>query len=335
VSVETLPTTSPERRGLSTKELLAGGLIAATLGLAYAPNFNFLSGIWRTDPNYSHGYLVIPIALMVLWLRQSSLDRSRVAPKWWGWVLLAGVFALRSYFYEANEIWLEDATIPLAVASLALAFGGWTLFVWSLPAIIFMGFMLPLPNRFNVMLAYPLQRLATIGSCDLLQMLGLPVLPEGNVIIIGMKRLEVARACNGLSMLLSFLTLITAAAILIPRPVFPDRVALLASAIPIALVINILRISTTGLCFYFYGTDEILLPLINYRLPHDWAGYLMMPAALVLMFLELRILSWLFVTDEPRAPEVATFGRGASTENRVVKKAPDPNGRVEGGGVED
>jgi exosortase len=328
--VETLSPMSSQRPALGVKELAAVALVALGLGWAYAPTFIYLSQIWSSEPNYSHGYLVVPIALLILWLRLGSLDRARLAPKWWGWVLLAGVFALRTLFYELNDVWFENATFPLAVASLTLALGGWTLFRWSLPAVAFLYFMLPLPHRINETLAGPLQHLATVGSCDVLQTMGLPAVAEGNVILIGLSRLGVAEACNGLSMLLSFLTLITATAILVRRPIW-DRLILLASAIPIALVSNIMRITITGLCYYIHGTDEMALPF-GIKLPHDWAGvYLMMPIALVLMWLELRVLSWLVVEEDVPEPAPA-FGSMAPSVYRAAKKEP---GRAAGGIVSD
>ncbi len=297
------PSSTPERPALRGVELAAFGLVLLALGWAYAPSFLALSRIWAGDPNYSHGYFVVPFALAILWLRLPQLDRSRLAPSWWGWALLVGVFALRTLLYQINEQWGEDATIPLAAAGLALAFGGWPLLRWALPAVVFLGFMLPLPHRLSTILAYPLQRLATVGSCDILHVMGLPVLAEGNVILIGGGRLEVARACNGLSMLLSFVTLITFLAILIRRPIW-EKIILLASAIPIALVVNVLRITITALFVNRYGTDEVL------GLPHDWAGYLMMPMALVIVFfVELPLMSWLVIEpDEEAEGPPPTFG---------------------------
>ena len=80
--------------------------------------------------------------------------------------------------------------------------------------------MMPLPPSLNTFLARPLQDLATLGSTTVLHLMGLPVLAEGNVIYIGMEQLEVERACNGLSMLQSFVALIAATTILIDRPVW-------------------------------------------------------------------------------------------------------------------
>lgn len=75
-------------------------LTAATLvlGLAYGPNFRDLQSIWSADPNYSHGYLIIPIALIILWRRLSDIPavpspNTLLAP-WWGWVMLCAVLAL-------------------------------------------------------------------------------------------------------------------------------------------------------------------------------------------------------------------------------------------------
>ena len=131
--------------------------------------------------------------------------------------------------------------------------------------------------------------MATLGSLALLQALGLAVFAEGNVIIVGSHPLEVARACNGLSMLLSFVTLITAAVLLVRRPLW-ERGLLLISTIPIALISNILRITVTAWSYHRLGYETTLI--------HDWAGIGMMVVALVLLSLELRLLSWLFVEVE-------------------------------------
>lgn len=269
---------------------VAALLIAVVgLGWAYAPSFANLVDRWTRDDNYSHGFFVLPICAIILWQRRDRLDGRLFAPRWWGLLPLIALLAGRSWLFERNDQWLESASIPLAAALVVLALGGWRLLGWVWPAIAFSCFMIPLPSRFNNLLAGPLQTLATIGSVTLLQATGLPVISEGNVIIVGGERLEVARACNGLSMLLSFATLITAMVVLVRRPV-RERVALLLSIVPVALLCNILRIAVTAWATYLSGHAVEAV--------HDWAGLAMMPVALVLMWLEVRVLSWVFVEVE-------------------------------------
>jgi exosortase len=288
----------PVRRSSSSFLVLAFVVIAAGLGWAYAPSFAMLFDRWRRDDNYSHGFFVLPIVAIILWQRRGPLiawQRRRrigarpIVPGWWGVIPLVALLAGRVWLFERNDQWLEAATIPLAAALAVLALGGWRLLGLTWPAIAFSCFMLPLPSRFNASLAAPLQTLATLGSVTLLQATGLPVIAEGNVIIVGGERLEVARACNGLSMLLSFATLITAMVVLVRRPI-RERIALLLSIVPVALLCNILRIAVTAWATHLTGHPVETV--------HDWAGLAMMPVALGLMWLEVRVLAWVFVEVE-------------------------------------
>jgi exosortase len=272
-------------------DAITAALVIGALGWAYAPGFSGLIGQWRSDPNFSYGFLVIPIALGIFWSRRGMLDRAKMRPRWWGFLPLLAVVAARYPLYEWNEQYVETATIPLVTAGLALALGGWHLLRVGLPAIVFLFFMLPLPPSWNQTLSGPLQGLATNGSVMALQLLGMPVMSEGNVIVIGDNKLEVERACNGLSMLLSFVTLITAMAILVKRPVV-ERVVLLLSAVPIALVSNIIRITVTAVAYHWFGQE------VGERAAHSLAGWLMMPLALVMVWIELAIMAWLVVEVE-------------------------------------
>ncbi len=272
--------------------------LVATLYWAYAPNFAFLFWRWWNDPNYSHGFFVIPIALMVLWQRRERFDWDRLRPTWVGLVALAGVLALRAMLYEQNQQWLESATIPLAVAAMVLTFGGWRLLWWAAPALVFLYFIMPMPAAFNEFMASQLQYVATVASCSVMQALGLPVLAEGQVLHVGSQPMEVAAACNGLSMLLTFLTLI--AAVILLADLNPwEKLLLALSAVPIALISNILRIVVTGWAFYQFGSETVVFPGWTIeRLTHDPAGWAMMPIALGLVWLELRLLAWLMVEEE-------------------------------------
>ena len=151
--------------------------------------------------------------------------------------------------------------------------------------------MFPLPPRINELLALPLQTLATRGSNQLLGMTGLWVIAEGNVLFINDQPLEVAEACNGLSMLMTLAATVVAAILLVPMSPWKRVVAAL-SAVPIALGCNILRIMMTAWCYQKYGAK------IGGPFAHTLAGWLMMPMALVFVGLELAILSWMVVEEE-------------------------------------
>ena len=250
----------------------------AVLGWAYWPNFQYLYSIWDFEPNYSHGKLVIPIALVILWQRLADTKVRWTVGRgpWWSWVVLVLILAVRILAYENYSLWLETATFVPAVACLMLTLGGWPLLQRGWPAVVFLLFMLPLPQFANNMVSLPLQRIATLGSVFVMQLTGLMARAEGNVILVDLahnpKPLEVALACNGLSMLMTLAATVTATVILIPLPTW-KRLVVLASALPIALVSNIIRIVATGWCYHLIQGEkakEYGARLVG--LSHDAAG---------------------------------------------------------------
>jgi exosortase len=226
-----------------------------------------------------------------------------VLAPWWGWVFLAMVLLLRAGAYERGSEWLENATIIPAIVALTWSFGSWPLLRRVWPAIVFLVFMLPLPQKINNGLALPLQSLAASSSRFLLQLTGMWVIQEGNVINLatahGMDRLDVALACSGLRMLMTMAATVTATVILLPLPRW-KQIVLILSIVPIALVSNMARIVATGWCYYLFTGEGAR------HWAHDWAGWLMMPLALALIGLELGILSWLVPKesedDQPVVP---------------------------------
>ncbi len=256
----TSPGSDPSRYAQSKWALLAA---TVALSVAYAPNFRDLLSVWEADPNYSHGYLIIPIALVILWRRLSDKREEGgptwVGPRWWGWIVLCAVLALCAIAYERASQWVETATIVPVIACLTWTLGGWPLVRVAWPAILFLVFLFPLPPGVNDSVALPLQRIAATGSCFLLQLTGLWAVQEGNVIHLatphGNVPLDVALACNGLRMLMTMAATITAVIVLIAIPTW-QRLTLLASTVPIALLSNMIRIVVTGWCFYLFTGAE-------------------------------------------------------------------------------
>jgi exosortase len=161
--------------------------------------------------------------------------------------MIAGSIGLRMgaarAFMETVDAW----TMLVWLAGVVWLFGGWRVMYWSLPSIGFLWFMMPLPFRIERQwLSHPLQGVATRMSCWVLQSLGQPALPVGNMILLQDDRLEVEQACSGLRIFMGIVALAFAYCILVRRSWW-EKLLLLASAVPIALVANCIRIVCTGL----------------------------------------------------------------------------------------
>jgi exosortase len=261
-------------------------LLCPVLGLAWAFGNTFvdLQRTWGTNPQYSHGYLVPVFALYLLWTRRDRLDRAALRPGWLGLPVLALGLGLRLYGSYFFYTWLEMVALIPCIAGLALTLGGRAAWRWTWPAVLFLAFMIPLPYRVATAMSGPLQRLATVTSTFVMQTCGLPALAEGNVILLNDAEIGIVEACSGLRMLVVFFALATAVALVARRPLL-DRLIVLASAVPIALAANIARITATGALHEF--TDSATANAFF----HDVAGWFMMPLALLMLGLELKLLA--------------------------------------------
>ena len=271
----------------------APAVVAAAAAWSYAPELRWLRDAWSNDPDYSHGYLVAPVAGFILWLRLRRSD-GKVAPPWqWGWAVVVVSLAARAFFFDRGNTWAEAMTLLAAAGGLTLTLGGWRLLERVWPSIGYLVFMIPLPNRLNGLLSQPLQSLATDGSVAVLRLTGLWVISEGNVIYVGQHPVQVAEACNGLSMMMCLAATVVAAVLMVPMSAWM-RALLTVSVVPIALASNIVRIVATTWCVARMGPGD------GARLAHDAAGWLMMPLALLMVGLELFLMTWLVVEEEVR-----------------------------------
>ena len=263
-------------------------VLAVCLLWAYWPTILDMSFTWYANPQYQHGFLVPIFAGFLLYMRRHKLDVAAMKPSFWGLALVGVGLGMRLYGTYSYFISLDAISFLPVVAGLVLLLGGMAAWRWAWPAVLFLGFMIPLPYFAAVAMSGPLQRLATVTSTYVMQTMGLPALAEGNVIMLNEHRIGIVEACSGLRMLVVFFALSTAVVLVSTRH-WIDRGLILASAIPIALISNIFRVTTTGV-MYNLGYSELASHFF-----HDVAGYLMMPMGLGLLWLELAVLARLIV----------------------------------------
>jgi exosortase len=270
---------------------------------------------WSTDPSYSHGWLVPLFAVVVLWLRRKQLTASEPKPAVWGLALLGGGIALRLFGAWFHYAFLDAIALLPCVAGVLVIAGGWRALKWSWPAVAFLAFMIPLPHRASVALGEPLQALATVSSTFLLQTLGMPAIANGNVILLNDHEIGIVEACSGLRMLVIFFALATGLCLVIKRPIW-EKVVIVASAVPIALVVNLIRITTTGVMYEVAGDEWA------HAVFHDLAGWLMMPLALGMLALELLVLKNLFLPAVVTEPVKLVSGQRTPTPTATPSPSP-------------
>jgi exosortase len=266
------------RRHAGRLAALVAVVSGAFLLWAFWPSLVELAEVWESDPQYSHGFLVPAFSLVLLWLRRDQLRKTELRPSYWGLLILAAGCAVRlagGYYYY---FWPERIAFLPVLVGLVVTLGGWGLLRYSWPAIGFLVFMFPLPSGLATALGNPLQRIGTLASSYLLEVLGIPAVTEGNIILLRDVDLGVIEACSGLRMLITFFAASAAVALLVKQPLWV-RIPLFLSAAPIAVLVNVLRITVTGLLHETVGTRIANLVF------HDLAGWLMMPAALALLWL--------------------------------------------------
>jgi exosortase len=288
------------------KTVVLAVAFAVVVVWSYWPVFAGMVEKWAADPQYSHSYLVPLFSLYLLWYGRALAAPAASGPSWWGIPVIAvGVLSRLAGAYVYFD-WLEAMSLLPILAGAALLLGGWWALRWSWPAIAFLAFMVPLPFSVETALSQPLQRVATQVSTYVLQLLGRPAFAEGNVIVVGEARIGVVEACNGLGMMLLFFALSAAVAILSRRSVV-ERILVVASAVPVAVAANVARVTVTSFIYDTLGSrwaDVVF---------HDLAGWLMMPLALGMLWLELWVLGRLFLDAAgPTRPVVTLRSRRTS-----------------------
>ncbi len=218
----------------------------------------------------------------------------------WGLAVLGVGIAMR--FLAAYDFYTLVGALALlpTLAGIALFVGGTRALRWALPSILFLIFMIPMPGAISDLLAQPLQHIATSSTIYLLQVLGIPATPEGNIIVLTDGRINVVEACSGLRMLMLFIAVSTAVAMLVHRKLW-ERLLLVVSAVPIALAVNILRITATAV------VHELISPEAGDVVFHQAGGLLMGPFALAILWLEMVFLDHALVTP-PSGPLVLQSG---------------------------
>jgi len=282
-------------------------LLLAIMAWSYWPVMADLLNVWQRSDDYSAGQLVPLIALFLVWREKKLLRECSLVPCWAGGIaLLLLAQTARAYGFLLARASFERHSMVLTLAGLVLMVAGWQVFRRVLWILLFLLLMFPLPSLVHNLISGPLQRIATTGSVFLLEAFGVNVNQQGNTMILnGNTPLGVAEACSGLRMLTAFIIVAAFIAYMVKRSRW-QKAVLLLSSIPVAIACNILRIVVTAVLMLYAGTE------VADKFFHDFAGLVMMPASVLLIFGELWLIDKLTVS-EPEPQQVHARARTKST----------------------
>jgi len=245
------------------------GLYEAWFGLANSDN--------------SYGILVPFISLYFVWEKRTTLKQTAMTSSLPGLVLLAASLLLFLISYAGGIVFLQRITLVLSLNGLILYLFGKELYGALLFPLLFLLFMVPIPESVVGLVSFPLQTYATVISSKVIQLCGIPVYREGNMLYFTQTQLEVAEACSGIRSMSAMLML----SMIFMHQCNNRKVKMfiILSSLAIALVANILRVSGTGVLAHFFGAK------VARGFLHEFSGLAVFAFGFIMMLAEYRLIN--------------------------------------------
>ncbi len=279
----------------SMKGRVSAALLVLGFGLLFWQVLVKLVSDWYHDDNYSHGFLIVPIAAYLVWERRERLKSAATNPSSLGLVVVAGSILVLLAGILGSELFLTRISIVGVLIGGVLFLLGWRhLRILAFP-LAFLLLMIPIPAIIFNQIAFPLQLLASRFGEAAMGVADVPVLREGNVLILANTTLEVAEACSGIRSLVSLLTLAIVLGYFSDRRMWV-RVFVALSAIPVAVITNGFRVAGTGIAAHHFGAAAAE------GFFHEFSGWLVFVAAFSLTLAIQRLIVLLAPAAKPAPP---------------------------------
>jgi exosortase len=230
-----------------------GGLLALSIAGLYADTVTGLVVQWVASPDASYGVVLASVALAIAWRRRDpfvlAIDRHAAAAPG-ATVLLVGLFVYLTGQLGADVFLTRVSLVLVLTGTVWFLFGSRSVRTIAAPLVFLLAAM-PLPELIVNSITLPLQFTASRIAEMTLTTFGVPVFRDGNVLELPSTALEVAEACSGLRSIVSLAAI--SGLLAWTDPSWPRRIAVIVSSLPVAIVMNGLRIAATGLACETWG----------------------------------------------------------------------------------
>lgn len=252
--------------------------------ISFSPVFPSLIQTWLNHSDNSHGILVPLVSAYFIWQKKGQLKLNKISNSNWGAIILTISMVFYLLSYAGGVAVVSRAMIVFSLIGLVIFTFGKPFFTLLAFPLLFLLFMVPVPDSIQGLIAHPLQLFATKVSTLIIHMFSIPAYREGNMLYFAQTQLEVAEACSGIRSIMSFGMLSFIFAYMMDK-IWWKRILLVLSTIPLALFANIVRVTGTGVFAHFYGSKVALGFL------HEFSGMAVFVFGFVLLLGEYILLN--------------------------------------------
>jgi exosortase len=265
---------------VAVKSLILFGIWLAT----FSPSFLDLWNELIKHSNDSHGLLVPFISLYFAWQKREELRRVAISTSTWGAVIVISSLLIYIVAFAGDVAFIARLMLVVSLMGLVLFNYGKKVFKLIVFPLFFLFFMVPIPVSLIQIISLPLQFFTTAISAKIINAFSIPVSQEGNMLYFVQTQLEVAQACSGLHSIVALIMLGVMFAYVSSKGLTP-KIILLASAIPLALLVNIIRVSGTGILAHYYGAN------VARGFLHEFSGLAVFAFGFLTLALEYLLLN--------------------------------------------
>lgn len=261
-------------QGWSSVFLLA--LILGAVILLYFPFLETMVEAWENNDDYSHGFFIPLVAMLMIYSRWDDLRRTTLSTSYAGLLLLVTGLMLLVISKVAAEYFSQRFSLIMVLMGAAgFLCGGQFLRLVAYP-LLYLIFMIPLPAILWNKVAFPLQLFGSYLTEKIIYLFNIPVYRDGNILHLPNITLEVAAACSGLRSLLTMFAL-SGALVFFAKISSGRKWLLFFSAAPIAVVANIFRLTVTAILASLYGAA------VAHGFLHQFSGILVFVVGLSML----------------------------------------------------
>jgi exosortase len=252
--------------------------------LLFFPVIQPMVSEWINDEGMGHAFFAPVVSAYAVWLNRERILAAPVKPCWPALILVAWGFFQMILGFAGADFFLARTAFLIALVGVIWTVAG-TAVLRSLAFPLFvLVFMIRIPLFIYQQITFPLQEIASSVASRTLELIGIPVLRDGNVLQLASKRLEVVEACSGIRSLLSLTFLSVAYGYLFERRIWM-RVLLFIATVPIAIVANAGRVTLTGILTEYK-------PEIAEGAYHAFEGWVIFMVELVVLLSVHRVFTW-------------------------------------------